>query len=136
MDRKTVWCCRQALVDRISEKHNSLRLRSCRLTGAFVISPLPPFFDSDCLCSKAPSLRGRYPVSALLRAWPPPSRLRSLSRFCRLYGLPCSPDFSVGRGRLLQLLDLSLPPCCPYHPAEVTRRLGQSAPCHTAFALP
>src|SRR5215467_13704487 len=23
---------------------------------------------------------------------------------------------------------MSLPPCCPYHPAEVTCRLGQSAP--------
>ena len=88
------------------------------------------------MCSKAPSLRRHYPASPLLRAWPPPSRLRSLSRFCRLYDLPCSTDFSMGRGRFLQLLDMSLPPCCPYHPAEVTCRLGQSAPCHAAFARP
>jgi hypothetical protein len=55
---------------------------------------------------------------------------------CRLYGLPCSTDFSMGRGRFLQLLDMSMPPFCPYHPTEVTRRLGQSAPCHAAFARP
>ncbi len=85
------------------------------------------------MCSKAPLLRGRYPASPLLRASPPPSRLRSLSRFCRLYDLPCSTDFSMGRGRFLQLLGMSLSPCYPYHPAEVTCRVGQFAPCHAAF---
>src|SRR5262245_9066829 len=103
--------------------------------GVFVISPLPPFLIKTA-CSKAPWLHGHYPASSLLRARPPPSRLRSLSRFCRLYDLPCSTDFSMGRGRFLQLLDMSLPPCCPYHPAEVTCRFGQSAPCHAAFARP
>src|SRR2546426_792782 len=39
-----------------------------------------------------------------------------------------------GRGRFLQLLDMPLPPCCPYHPAGVTCRIGQPAPCHAAFA--
>src|SRR5258708_7883398 len=29
---------------------------------------------------------------------------------------------------------MSLPPCCPYHPAGVSCRLGQPAPCHAAFA--
>ena len=38
----------------------------------------------------------------------------------RLYQLPCSTDFSMGRGRFLQLLSMSLSPCRPYHPAEVT----------------
>src|SRR6202035_1534499 len=37
-----------------------------------------------------------------LRTQPPPSRLRPTSRFGRLYGLPCSGDFSPGRGGLLQ----------------------------------
>ena len=72
----------------------------------------------------------------VLQTSPPPSRLRSLSQLCRLYDLPCSTGFSVGRGRFLQLLDMSLPPCCPYHPAEVTCRFGQFAPCHAAFARP
>ena len=97
---------------------------------------LPSFLDKDFVCSKVPSLRGHYPASALLRTWPPPSRLSSLSRFRRLYDLPCSTDFPVGRGRFHQLLSMSLSPCCPYHPAEVTCRVGQFAPCHAAFARP
>ncbi len=32
------------------------------------------------------------------------------------------------------MLDMSLSPCCPYHPAGVSCRLGQPAPCHAAFA--
>src|SRR5438552_11812045 len=102
--------------------------------GAVVMSPLPPVLPEEVQNSRAPSLHGHYPASPLLRARPPPSRLRSLSRFRRLYGLPCSTDFSMGRGRFLQLLDMSLSPCCPYHPAEVTSRIGQSAPCHATFA--
>jgi len=58
--------------------------------------------------SRVPSLRRRYPPSSLLWTPPPPSRLRPLSREHRLYGLPCSGDFSPGRGRFLQLLDM---PC-------------------------
>ena len=45
----------------------SLRLRSCRLPDAFIISPLPHCVDQDFMCSKAPSLHGRYPASSLLR---------------------------------------------------------------------
>src|SRR5512135_3184951 len=40
--------------------------------------------------SRAPSLRGHYPASPLLRAHPPPSRLRPTSRGVRLYGRACS----------------------------------------------
>ncbi len=40
----------------------------------------------------------------------------------------------MGRGRFLQLLDMPLSPCCPYHPAGVACRLGQPATCHAAFA--
>ena len=29
---------------------------------------------------------------------------------------------------------MSLLPCCPYHPAGVSCRFGQPAPCHAAFA--
>src|SRR5271165_3194479 len=60
-----------------------------------------------------------------LRTHPPPSRLQPPSRFSRLYGLPCSGNFSPGRGGLLQLLSMSLSPCCRFHPAEVTSRIGQ-----------
>src|SRR6185312_15856668 len=85
---------------------------------------------------RAPSLRGRYSASALLRARPPPSRLRPISRVRRLYGLPGSGDFAPGRGGLLQLLSMSLSPCCRFHPAEVNGRIGQYSTIHVAFALP
>src|SRR5258708_7433898 len=69
--------------------------------------------------SRAPSLHGHCSASALPRTHPPPSRRRSISRLSRLYDLPCSGDFSPGRGGLLQLLGMSLPPCCRFHPAQV-----------------
>jgi hypothetical protein len=76
-------------------------------------------------------LRGHYPASSLLRTHPPPSRRRSISRLRRLYDLPFSGDFSPGRGGLLQLLGMSLPPCCRFHPAEVKvpRRPDFGTPC-------
>src|SRR5512135_388731 len=49
--------------------------------------------------SRAPSLRGRYPASPLLRAHPPPSRLRPTSRGVRLYGRACSAAFAGGARR-------------------------------------
>src|SRR3954471_18577706 len=59
--------------------------------GGFIISPLPPVSVKESQNSRAPSLRGRYPASTLLRAPPPPSRLRPTSRGRRLYGLPVPP---------------------------------------------
>jgi hypothetical protein len=47
----------------------------------------------------------------------------------------CSDDFAPGRGGLLQLLGMSLSPCCRFHPAEVNIRIGQSSAAHAAFAL-
>jgi hypothetical protein len=49
--------------------------------------------------------------------------------------LPCSADFAAGRGGLLQLLSMSLPSCCRYHPARVSRRISQLATIHAAFTL-
>ena len=69
--------------------------------------------------SRVPSLCGHCSASSLIRTHPPPSRRRSTSRFSRLYDLPCSGDFSPGRGGLLQSLGVSLPPCRRFHPAEV-----------------
>ena len=54
------------------------------------------------------------------------------SRFRRLYGLPCSSDFSLGReGELLQLLSMSSSPCCRFHPrrGEQPHLVKISAPC-------
>src|SRR5271155_2059296 len=49
----------------------------------------------------------------------------------RLYDRPCSGDFAPGRGGLLQLLGMSLPPCCRFHPAEVKEPLRSDfgSPC-------
>src|SRR5271165_5919270 len=86
--------------------------RLCHLVLAFLVV-------GDVTNSRAPSLHGRYPASTLLRTHPSPSRRRSTSRLSRLYDRPCSDDFSSGRGGLLQLLGMSLSPCCRFHPAEV-----------------
>ena len=85
----------------------------------------------DATSSRAPLLHGHYSASLLLRTRPPPSRLRSTSRLSRLYDLPCSGDFAPGRGGLLQLLGMSLPPCCRFHPAEVKEpyRSDFGSPC-------
>ena len=84
----------------------------------------------DATSSRAPLLHGHYSASPLLRTRPPPSRLRSTSRLRGLYDLPCSGDFAPGRGGLLQLLGMSLPPCCRFHPAEVKE------PLRSDFRLP
>src|SRR5215831_6481070 len=55
--------------------------------------------------------------------------------------LPCSADFSTGRGGFLQLLSMPLSPCCPSHPAEASRRVSQlrrsvlSSPLHRGLDL-
>ncbi len=78
----------------------------------------------DIANCRVPSLHRRYSASSRVRTHPPPSRLRSASRFGRLYDLPCSGDVSPGRGGLLQLLGMSLPPCRRFHPAEVTKAVS------------
>src|SRR5947209_20424468 len=103
--------------------------------GGFIISPLPPMSVKESQNSRAPSLRGRYPASTLLRAPPPPSRLRPTSRGHRLYGRPVSAAFAAGRGGLLQLLDVPLPPCRRSHPAGAARRVSRAAAVRPAFAL-
>src|SRR5258707_3960544 len=60
--------------------------RLCHLVLAFP-------YVGDIANGRAPSLRGHYSASSLLRTQPPPSRLRPTSRLRRLYGLPCSDDF-------------------------------------------
>src|SRR6202158_3834519 len=102
--------------------------RLCHLVLAFP-------YVGDIANGRAPSLHGHYSASSLVRTHPPPSRLRPTSRFRRLYGLPCSGDFSTGRGGFLQLRGMSLSPCCRFHPAKVNSRIGQCSAGHSAFAL-
>src|SRR6476659_4102323 len=112
----------------------SLRLRSCKSLDAFIISSLPSRLKETLQAA------GSLAPWALLhflatKTHPPPSRLRSISRFSRLYDLPCSGDFAPGRGGLRQLLSMSLSPCCRFHPAKVSSRVGQISAVHVAFAL-
>ena len=109
-------------------------LRSCRLLSVFIRRPCLPSLPEELRNSRAPSLHDHYAASQLLPAPPPPSRLPPFSWVHQLYGFLASAIFMTGRGGLLQLLDVSLSPCCPYHPAGVSCRLGQPAPCHAAFA--
>src|SRR3984893_15644514 len=112
-----------------------LRLRSCKSMDVFVISSLPSPMLEAFANGRAPSLHGHYSASSLVRTHPPPSRLRPTSRGRRLYGLPCSRDFSPGRGGFLQVLTMSLSPCCRFLPAEANSRIGQFSTGHSAFAL-
>src|SRR5579863_6388584 len=86
-----------------------LLLRSCKLMGAVVISPLPSLF-TDPAESLSPSTD--FPVSPVIR-------------------LPCSADFTTGRGGLLQLLSMTLSPCWSLPtPPKCLRRISPcNAPC-------
>jgi hypothetical protein len=134
-------CRRDRQVPRVSLPKVSLRLdvyrllrRSCTLMGVFVISPCLPFCWSRCLaaglrCSTAITPPRSYCV--LLRH---PFAFHRFPGFASYTASLLPLSFMAGRGGLLQLLDMSLLPCCSYHPAEVTCRLGQPATCHAAFA--
>src|SRR5262247_774224 len=98
---------------------------------AIIRTPLPSMLSEALPNSRAPSLRGRYPASSLVRAHPSPFRRRPFSRVRRLYGLPSSADFAAGRGGLLQLPPVSWSPCCRSHPAggAPPRQPACDAPC-------
>ena len=64
-------------------------------------------------------LPGHYPGSQLLRAHPPPSCHNLTSQRILVIELTCSKPFFLGQVGLLQLLDMSLLPCCRYHPAGI-----------------
>jgi hypothetical protein len=100
---------------------------------AFVISPLPPLLIPTFCAARS---LGSADVTPPLRYYGP-GRHRFV--FDRLpgfagYTIARSTGFPMGRRRFLQLLDMSLPSCCPYHPAEVTSLFDQPAECHAAFA--
>jgi hypothetical protein len=112
----------------------SFLLRSCKPTGAFVISPLPP------LVSEALHTAGRLRsagITPLPRYYAPLRVPLAVSRLPGVAGYtayPASANFSTGRGGLLQLLGISLPPCRRFHPAGGPHRFSQSAVSPAAFA--
>src|SRR6266700_7802264 len=106
----------------------SLRLRSCKSMDAFIISSLPsPMLETLQLAGPLRSAD----LTPLHRYYGP-------SRHPLVFGrLPGFAGYTayLGRGGLLQLLSMSLSPCCRFPPAEVNIRIGQSSAAHAAFAL-
>src|SRR5439155_26245065 len=92
--------------------------------GAVVTPPLPSMLSEVSRTSRAPSLHGHCPASSLRRAHPSPSR-RPPASHRWLWGPPDSAAFAVGRGGLLQLLDVSSSPCRRSHPVGACRRIIQ-----------
>src|SRR5271168_2131476 len=83
--------------------------------GAFLISPLPPFLLEPY------KQQGLFAPRTLLRFLATTDPAESLSPstdfpVSPVIRLPCSADFPTGRGGLLQLLSMTLSPCCPYQP--------------------
>jgi len=103
--------------------------------GAFVISPLPPFSLEDLRAAGSLGSTGVTPLHSYFEPSRHPRVFGRLPGGYRLYDLPCSTDFAVGRGGLLQLLDTASSPCCRSYPAGVTNRISQPATSHAAFVL-
>src|SRR5262249_12359242 len=101
---------------------------------AIVRTPLPSMSSEALPNSRAPSLREHYPASSLLRAHPPPSRRRPLSREHRLYGLPCSVDFATGREGFSSCLTCPACRAVAHTPPEQRRGVSQTATVPPAFA--
>src|SRR5215831_9044878 len=76
----------------------SLRLGSCTLMDAFIISSVPSRLKETLQTAGPPHSVGVTPLHRY-GPHPSPSRLRSTSRFSQLYDLPCSGDFSSGARR-------------------------------------
>ena len=97
----------------------SLRLGSCTLMDAFIISSVPSRLKETLQTAGPPRSTG---VTPLPRYYGP---IRHPLAFDRLPGLAgytiyLAPVIShPGRGGLHQLLSASLSPCCRFHPAEV-----------------
>src|SRR4051794_15891627 len=92
------------------------------MSGAFVISPLPPMLlepsqTAGSLCSTD--------ITLFLRYYGPIRHPLAVPRFPGFAGYTghCSADFATGQGGLLQLLGISFSSCCRYYPARVSRRM-------------
>src|SRR6202048_1462514 len=124
----------EAVERRAEAKENANRCRTCRTQCRESVSPTPERVRK-AEASRQTSAVGaacRKAARAVLCGGRP---VMGVPTAIRLYGLPCSDDFAPGRGGLLQLLSMSLSPCCRFHPAEVNIRIGQSSAAHAAFAL-
>jgi len=108
-----------------------LRLRSCRSMDAFIKSSLPPIIAEKEMNSRAPLLHGSYPASSLLRTRPPPSRLRSISRWMPVIRPTLLHRFLDGTRTASPVAQRILATVLPLPPrrSESTRRSGFVDPC-------
>lgn len=82
---------------------------------ALVISPLPPVLLEPY---KQQGLFAPQTLLRFLTTTDPADSLSPSTDFpvSPVIRLPCPADFSTGRGGFLQLLSMTLSPCCPYQP--------------------
>ena len=107
-----------------------LFLRFCKLIGVIIIHLCFPCCQSYC------NQQGPFAPRSLLRLialMDPSDSLSPATDFpvIPVIRLPCSADFSTGRGGSLLLLGMSLPSCCRYNPARMKppHRSGCNGPC-------
>ena len=102
---------------------------------AFVISSLPsPMLET---LQMAGPLRSAD-ITPLHRYYGPSRHPLVFVRLPGFAGYTAYPAPTISRRDeegFLQLLSMSLSPCCRFHPAEVNIRIGQSSAAHAAFAL-
>jgi hypothetical protein len=84
--------------------------------------------------SRAPSLRGRYPASTLLRTRPTPSRLRPLSRVAGYTAYLAPPISRRDEEGFSSCLARPCHHAVDNHPAGVAHRISLFAMSHAAFA--
>ena len=103
----------------------------------FIISPLPPIIGEEGMNSRAPLLHGRYPASSLLRTRPPPSRLRSISRWMPVIRPTLLHRFLGGTRTASPVAQRILVTVLPLPPrrSESTRRSGFVDPCCLRLTL-
>jgi len=94
-------------LDQIFALAYSLRLRSCRLMGAFVISPLPPLLSETLRTAGSLGSTGVTPLPGYCEPHRHPLVFDRLPGVSGYTAYLATADFAAGRGGLLQLRDTS-----------------------------
>ena len=94
----------------------SLRLRSCRLMGAFVISPLPPLLSETLRTAGSLGSTGVTPLRSYCKPHRHPLVFDRLPGVSGYTAYLATADFATGRGGLLQLRDTSSVTVLPLSP--------------------
>src|ERR1035437_662619 len=112
-----------------------LLLRSCKLMGAFVISPLPPMLLVPVQTAGPLRSTDIAPLPRYYGPVRPPLAFPPISRFCRLYGFLLR-RFRDGARRASPVARRILVIVLPLPPRQSVPPLQSVATFHAAFALP